>query len=69
MVLRSIKKALASEHRKNYILQDINYYSLFFFINYLAKFSASMLVSWYDTKFCVYSNSKTSVNFKMKFHM
>ena len=54
------KKALMSEHRKNYILRDINNF---------VKMSVSTLVSWYVTTFCVRSSSKSSGNIKTKYPM
>ena len=49
------KKALISEHRKNYIFRDNNCF---------AKMSVGLLVSTYVTNFC----GRTSVNIKTKFH-
>ena len=49
------KKALISEHRKNYIFRDNNC---------VVKVSVSM----YVTNFCERTSSKTSVNIKIKLH-
>ena len=49
------KKALISEHRKNYIFRDNNGF---------VKMSLGLLV----TNFCGRASSKTSVNIKTKFH-
>ena len=53
------KKALISEHRKNYIFRDINYF---------VKMSVSLLVCALPN-FCRGASSKTSVNIKTKFNM
>ena len=53
------KKALVSEHRKNYIFRDNNCF---------VKMSVSRLVSTNVTNFCGRSSSKTSVNIENKFH-
>ena len=76
------KKALISEHRKNYIFRDNNCFvklsvSLYFtnFKNYIfrdnncfVKMPVSLLVSLYVTNFCGRASSKTGVNIKTKFH-
>ena len=49
------KKALISEHRKNYIIRDNNCF---------VKMSVGMFV----TNFCGRTSSKTNVNMKTKFH-
>ena len=49
------KKALISEHRKNYIFRDNNCF-------------VKMSVSLYVTNFCGGDSSKTNVNIKTKFH-
>ena len=56
MVFRSAKKALISEHRKNYIFRDINYF---------VEMSVRTLVSTLPN-FCRRTTSKTSVNIKAK---
>ena len=53
------KKALISEHRKNYIFRDNNCF---------VKMSVSLLVNTYITNFCRRTSSKTSVHIKTKFH-
>ena len=50
------KKALISEHRKNFIFRDNNCF---------VKMSVSLCV----TNFCGRASSKTSVNIETKFHM
>ena len=50
------KKALISEHRKNYIFRDNNCF-------------VKMSVSLYVTNFCGRASSKISVNIKTKFDM
>ena len=52
------KKALMSEHRKIYILRDINYF---------VTMSFSTLTRYQIL--CLPSISKTSLNIKTKFHM
>ena len=58
--ISAYKKALISEHRKNYIFQDNNCF---------VKMSVCLLVSLYGTNFCGRASSKTSVNIKTKFHI
>ena len=53
------KKALISEHRKNHIFRDINYF---------VKMSVSTILSTLRNV-CGRTSSKTSVNIKTKFHM